>query len=619
MTPTFSSTMQHRLEIVDGGGPVVAQRVLVPEGAEEGSHLLSWRVAGAWTSAAVEVVACPQVPPRVVVVTDELAVELDLDPAACDTWRLDPKPPVRASRITLELATEREPQEVARQVARSALIGRLLWLPPDGREVWLSVDGVPHRVREVDVGGRTGVIAELTASTTLELYAPAARAGVDIVVLADGSSSMAVDDLPLTGKWATGPGGAGWAKRINALKEALNDLLTMRLQIGGRTSRIALLEFGESVSHRFPKQGGMAQLDADSPADVAAEFRSAVAQLRATSPKTDIGNALHEAANLLYQYGRPGNDKLVVLVSDGAEWRPKGDEGTGEVVCASDEPVSLMAHLHQDMGIKLHAVGISTEDLLRRRGSFEMRPALVPNHTLLGELVKVGGGDPTTIGGLDALESYFSGLGAGVVHRVSETPRRLPARAPLSDATLAALRRLAGPEHDWDAERAGLHDELGALVGECGSHAERVLGRLPWKPNFWSACITRDFGVTVTDDLGLTRFLLGISGAFAPEAEVLGRARSLTPWAALMNELREAAPGGAPDYGRLSRACGAVLQAAAQAQVEVLRQIRAGLTDLRDELMGHGPAQESAADTPAAAPDPAAGAPSPKYTFRYLD
>ena len=638
MTPTRSSTARHRLEVVPGGGPMVAQRVLLADGAEEGTHLLSWHAEGAWTSVAVEVVACPHVPAEVVAVSDELAVELELDPARPPTWRLDRVRAVPARTITLELPTERDVRDAARDVARSPLVGRLLWLPPDGREMWLPVDGDPHRVREVDLGGRSGVVAELTQATKIELYAPAARAGVDVVVLADRSGSMAVDDLPLSGERALLRGRPGWVRRMDALKEALNDLLTMRLQVSGRASQLALLEFDETVTHRFPRDGGMVQLDASSPRELVDEFRQAVALLRASGPSTLIGNALHEAANLLYQHGRPGNDKLIVLVSDGAEWSPAGEDGTGEMVHAVDEPVSLMAHLHRDMGIRLHAVGISTEDLFRRRGTFQDRPALVPNHSLLGALVKVGGGDPTTIGGMDALEQYFSGLGSGIVHRVADRVQKLPpAGAPLQADTVAALRRLAGPDLNWDTDRAALQSAVSEQLGRCADQAERVLGRTPWPPRYWAAMIKRDCGRTVTDDDALCSFLLGISGALAPDRDVVRRDIGMAPWSALTDDLKNAVTGAAPDYGRLSRVCGDALATAAQAQVAVMNRVRDGLSDLCDRLAGAPDAgagiladapvvdapvvDELVADDPVAVPVavPAAAAPTaPRYEFRYV-
>lgn len=610
MTPPSHTSAHHRLAVVPGGGALVPQRVLLADGAVAGSHLLSWRADGVWTSTAVEVVPSPEVPAEVLAISEELAADLEIVPDDLAEWKLHRKPAVPARSITLELATERGPREAAQEVARSPLVGRLVWVPPDGREMWLPVGDVLHRLRAVEVDGDSGVIAQLTDRTRVELYAPAARAGVDVVVLADGSQSMAVDDLEHTAGPPGARGRTGWLRRIEGLKEALNDLLDMRLKVSGRISQIALLEFGDSVEQRFPARGGMAQLDGDSPAALVDEFRHAVRQLRPSSPTTDIGNALHAAANLLYRCGRPANDKLIVLVSDGANWQPAGTDGTGEMVDAVKEPVSLMAHLHSDRGIKLHAIGISTEQLFHKRGTLPPRPALVPNHDLLEELVKVGGGDPTAIGGLDELERYFSGLGAGIVHRVRETPAKLvPARGSLADATLAALRLLAGPKVGWDDERITLHGELSSLVGDCGREAERVLGCTPWGPDHWERAITRDCGRTATTDVQLRKFLIGVANAFVPVPEVSGRARALDPWAVLMKQLKDAAKGSVPDYRMLSRTCGCLLESAAQAQVSVMRRVCRGLTDLRDELVA-GPVA-----TPAPPPQEASG----DDDFRYGD
>src|SRR5205814_4184334 len=140
-----------------------------------------------------------------------------------------------------------------------------------------------------------------------------------------------------------------------------------------------------------------------------------------------------------------------VLVSDGADWAPRGERGTGEIREAITEPVSLMAHLHRDMKIRLHAIGISTRELYLRR--FPDQPGLTPNHGLLAELVKVGGGDPATIGGLDVLVEYFSGVGGGITHRV---------RGPLSSRPVPPLdgdaRRLLAAAASGPSTASGLDD-----------------------------------------------------------------------------------------------------------------------------------------------------------------
>jgi hypothetical protein len=344
---------------------------------------------------------------------------------------------------------------------------------------------LPYRVRHLDVGGRRGVVGRLTQNTVVDVYASAVRSGVDMVILADCSGSMLVDDIPLgTESLRAGRDRVRWMRRTEALQQALRDLLAMRLQVSGRVSRIALVEFNTRTWQRFPREQGMAQLDGGSPAHVVERFQSAVTLLQGQDGTgTDIGNALHYAANLLYQHGHDGNERLIVLVSDGANWVPKGDQGSGEMVDAAKEPVSLMTHLHRDMRIRLHAIGISTADLFRRRGAYEPNPSLVPDHDLLEELVKVGGGDPTTIGGLEVLEEYFSGLGAGIVHRVRDRLAERRAGGQLPDSAREVLSRLQKPAPgtpNLDSQRAELSYQVVEQVGKCNVEALRALGGPAW-------------------------------------------------------------------------------------------------------------------------------------------
>jgi Mg-chelatase subunit ChlD len=480
MTTTIAESTAHRIAPVPPGGPVAGRSVGVPVGAEGAVCLMTVATDGSTIRTAVRTTPLPEVPARVVAVGEDLAAEWDVDLERA-RWSLDRVEPVAVRSVTLELPTERDPVAAGAEIAAAGLVGELLWVPVDGEELWLSVDGLPHRVRSVDVGGRTGVVGRITANTALEVYAPAVRAGVDIVVLADCSGSMQVDDLPVDAesRWLR-PSRDRWITRMEALKQSLREMLQMRMQISGRISRLALVEFNHETRQLFPRAGGMAQLDANSPPDQITDFRNGLAVM-APSGMTNIGNALHAAANLLYQHGHSGNDKLVVLVSDGADWAPKGDKDSGEMVFAVQEPVSLMAHLHRDMGIRLHAIGIGTAEMFRRRNAYPPDPAIVPNHTLLEELVKVGGGDPTTVGGLDVLEEYFSGLASGIVHRVRDrlAERRRP--GPLPDATRKALARLGtSAPAGVDTGLAELSNQFLEVVGECTQRSIRVWGGPCW-------------------------------------------------------------------------------------------------------------------------------------------
>ena len=135
--------------------------------------------------------------------------------------------------------------------------------------------------------------------------------------------------------------------------------------------------------------------------------------------------ALHFAAELLHRQGIPGNDRLIVSVSDGADWKPKGEEATGEAVRATSDPIALMEELHNSIDVNLHAVGISDEQIFmtwwnQHHARVEGQPhiSMVPNHALIQQLVQVGGGDPTRTCGIDVLRDYFVELGQGITHRV---------------------------------------------------------------------------------------------------------------------------------------------------------------------------------------------------------
>ena len=520
MSAVIADSASYRLAEIPHGGPVSGHRVGVPAGMAEAACLLMVSTVDGEVRAAVQAVPLPEVPPGVIAAGDDLTAEWDID-IDLARWALERVDPVPVRELVLELPTERDPAEAARDITGAGLVGELLWIPADGSDVTLTVGDLPHRVRHIDVGGRRGIVARLTRETRVELYASAVRAGVDIVILADCSGSMGVDDLPLGMESQWPATGARWMRRMEALQQALRDLLQMRLQISGRVSRIALVEFTHETKRRFPRDGGMAQLDGGSSADVVEQFRNAVVLLRAEGG-TNIGNALHEAANLLYQHGHAGNERLIVLVSDGADWAPKGEQGSGEMVYAVEEPVSLMAHLNRDMGIRLHAIGISTADLFRRRG-YAPSASLVPNHDLLEELVKVGGGDPTTIGGLDALEDYFSGLGSGITHRVRDGLREPRTAGPLLEpavAALSGLRASAPGAQDLDARRSELGHQIVEQVGLCNDQALRALGGPAWDAGRVMAYFQ---GKVTVQQKSVARFLARAAEVLRPDPPATGR------------------------------------------------------------------------------------------------
>ncbi|MEU2711913.1 vWA domain-containing protein [Streptomyces sp. NPDC007205] len=496
--------------VVPAGGVLAGARVGVsaadwpPASASQDIRLRVLTVDTGYdsTSVAVEVVPLDDVPSGVLAIPDDLAQTTDFAGAEeTATWRLDAAPVVEARSVRLESSTERSLDDTARDLAEAGLVGRVMWIPHDKHELWLDVDSVPFRVQQYDIEGRDGVILRIGERTAVDLFVPGARSGVDIVILADCSGSMGCDDIASVGEyaaarrsvvrdWRTYVGSRSRTaqvgmSRMRALQDALQHLLDVRLQVSGRVSRVALVEFTHGTRQVFPRQGGMSEVDAGTPQEAEA-FRHAIALLQAQNAGTDIGNALHEAANLLYRHHKPGNEKLIVLVSDGAHWAPKGEQGSGEVVYAHQEPVSLMEHLHGATGIRVHAIGISTPAMYERwlaQTGGQDHESLRPDHALLAELVRVGGGDPAAIGGYEVLDEYFSGLGAGLSRRVRVT-RGQSTASGLPAATTQVLRdwavrlsagRTVAQSQDLARRRESVRERLSAAVGRCVEAAQTAL------------------------------------------------------------------------------------------------------------------------------------------------
>ncbi|MGV9814142.1 VWA domain-containing protein [Streptomyces cellulosae] len=510
MTGRLGEAAETKAVVVPTGGVLVGARVGVSAGdwppisTSPDNRLRVFTVTRGHdsTSIAVEVVPLDDVPSGVLAIPDDLAQTTGFAGAEeTAMWRLDAVPVVEARSMRLESSTERSLDDTARDLAEAGLVGRALWISHDQHELWLDVDSVPFRVQRYDAEGRDGVILKIGERTAVDLFVPGARSGVDIVILADCSGSMGCDDIASVGEYAAArrPAVRDWRtfvgsrsrtaqagmSRMRALQDALQHLLDVRLQVSGRVSRIALVEFTHGTRQVFPRQGGMSEVDAGTPEEAEA-FRHAIALLQAQNAGTDIGNALHEAANLLYRHHKPGNDKLIVLVSDGAHWAPKGDQGSGEVVYANQEPVSLMEHLHAATGIRVHAIGISTPDMYERwltQTGGRDHESLRPDHALLAELVRVGGGDPAAIGGYEVLDDYFSGLGAGMSRRVRVT-RGKSAASGLPPATTQVLRdwevrlaagRTAAESKDLARRRENVRERLSAAVGRCAEAAQIAL------------------------------------------------------------------------------------------------------------------------------------------------
>lgn len=491
MTSMVRSAVDTRLVVVSEPGLVGGNRIGVP-GAElpaESTGLLLPSPVDPASARAVRLFPVGALPPGVIAVPDQLARAAGLLDTYRDTWRLQETPATTAASAVLEPQTD-ETVEAALQRLRASteLAGQVLTVPPDldAGAVWLEVEGDPYRLRAATAADGTPLrgLVRIDTTTSLSLFVPAGRSGVDIVVLADCSGSMSWNDVLETSDAM--PGGSAknpYTTRMRALKKALRQMADARARVRGRQARVALVRFTTTSACVFPPQEGMVDLADGGDARLLDEFRQAIAVLDAEEAGTDIGQALQYASELLYRHGAPHNDRMIVLVSDGATWSEKGMEATGEMLLASEDPVSLLEEFHDSLKVRLHAVGIGDERTFaawwnthHRARHGDPHVSIVPNHQLLRRLVQVGGGDPTRIGGMDVLEEYFSGLGRGVTRLIGHPARaRLP--APQSELARAAAPDPTAPDPGTLEQLSRLADRVSGLYADCITVSKRRVGR----------------------------------------------------------------------------------------------------------------------------------------------
>ena len=505
------------LAVIDGDQLLVRDQILVGRmsaAITEVALLVIFPGAAMESAKPVRVVR-HQALDNVIAIGRDLANRCGLSDAAGAQWELRCSgfALIQADQLELELLLDSPSDAAADSLARSRYLDGLLVHTPRAaadQSLALAIDGKPYRVRAI--GPRTGgdaVYVVTARQTQISLFAPNHRAGVDVVILADCSGSMGIADLTLAGENVAAMERPSFLQRIGlrsrstpyitrsqAVREALLQLVEIRQRSYGSSSRMALVSFGTSSLLEFPAREGMVEIDGNASTALIQQFKDRIATLAPRNEATNIAQALQYAASHLSNHGRPGNERLIVLLSDGADWHPKGDEATGEMLdSALDDPVSLMDHLHRAMNIRLHAIGISNDALyqtwMARERQHHSNAGLAPNHTLLKELLLVGGGDAQRIGDAAVLEEYFQGLGGGVTLTVRPTTGA-SGSVTLSEREQAQLREkiTTGPGVTYPTEDLEssdiirLCDKFRLLYGTCNEKAHMACGFSLWNGDF---------------------------------------------------------------------------------------------------------------------------------------
>jgi hypothetical protein len=204
----------------------------------------------------------------------------------------------------------------------------------------------------------------LDEHTTIQLLVPHGKSGVDMVILVDASGSMDVKDY-------VGPDHRPH-KRLDGVLAALETLIQRRLVVGSRISRLAIVVFAGNAVMLYPGHFAMEEMNKlEKLPEIRQQLKrrlnpSGLRQLKVDRGHTNISEALSYAASLLDYCFLEGNEKILVLLSDGADWVESADDTRyDEMVTTTKDPAVMADNLYYNSNIRIHTVAISDEHAYR--------------------------------------------------------------------------------------------------------------------------------------------------------------------------------------------------------------------------------------------------------------
>lgn len=377
---------------------------------------------------AIRVAVNPALEPGAVLVNQNFLDSTGFHPDDERFWAIKPAPAVvRVREAVIELVIEqsnidREINSLRRE-RRDLFLQRCFLIEP-GQSVsdlslpmlgrgyfnFRSIQPAPETIRSKS-------ILVFDDETTLNLFVPHRKSGVDMVIVIDASGSMDLCDyVDDTGRARS---------RIEGVRVALDTLFQRRLASGSRVSRIAAVLFGANTQMLYPLHD-VIMVELESEAQVEEMRQSTrnlnqvgLERLRVDRTHTDISGALRYASELLDYYAQEGNEKMLVLLSDGADWtEDTAGASDGEIVRTTHDPAVLADSLHYDSGVRIHTVSISDEQALRRYEDrkYWSQGWAIPNTALLRKIADFTEGLFIESPDARSLARLFDELGEGAIY-----------------------------------------------------------------------------------------------------------------------------------------------------------------------------------------------------------
>jgi hypothetical protein len=180
-------------------------------------------------------------------------------------------------------------------------------------------------IRPFPTNLRDNMILVFDNVTQINLFIPHRKSGVDMVVVVDGSGSMNFEDFLYSGKPRS---------RLEGVKIALDMLFQAKLVSGSRVSSIAAIVFAKNVRMLYPSSEEMKKILgpgqlASIKDSIKRVNKDGLENLGVDRNGTVISMGLKTASDLLDYFAQENNEKMIILLSDGADWQEENQDTNG--------------------------------------------------------------------------------------------------------------------------------------------------------------------------------------------------------------------------------------------------------------------------------------------------
>jgi len=347
--------------------------------------------------------------------------------------------------LTLEPSVEQEQlRQDLKRLRRDEFTGRCLLIQPSQTVGELSLrmrDQAYFNIRDIkpsisNIRTPTVFSIEDHEHTEVNIFIPHRKGGIDMVIVVDASNSM-IDMQDYGSEQPIEQRGffnflvnqqPKRLRRIEGVRQALETLLQQRLYSGSRVSHFALVAFGRNARIIYPSNSEeMVELTEREVETLRTKIRlqkNLTGLIDGTG--SDIPEAMDLAATLLYKNARDDNEKIIILLSDGASWVEQKDTGSYQIEgrLGRDDPVMFADSLHYEGQIRIYTVAISNEENARKyepeRYQEDMKRekgqrVWIPNPDLLEKISTRTDGKFFSSPNAESLNKLFEDFGQGAV------------------------------------------------------------------------------------------------------------------------------------------------------------------------------------------------------------